>query len=78
FNDVHGKICMVRISFDGYGCCRLGRDAVPLDEADSALFREHIKTATLDQNVMGRLIKKTISLNRSIIWEEALQKYELV
>jgi hypothetical protein len=37
------KVCLARISFDGYGCYELGEEAIPLDESDSQSFKTIIR-----------------------------------
>ncbi len=54
FNHVdHDRVCLIRISFDGYGCCELPPDAIPLSEEDSKAFKDEV----------GRLAKNLASLN---------------
>ena len=77
-NDEDGNICLVRISFDGYGCCNLGKHGTPLNKKDSEVFKEIFYNKTLEQNKMEVIIKKAIFLNKSLIWADALEEYQLI
>ncbi|AZS49307.1 hypothetical protein DM558_00285 [Entomomonas moraniae] len=78
FNNLGNRVSIVRISFDGYGCCNLGVDTIPLDEEDSAVFKKNMKSKNFNQRVMSLIVRKAISLNASLIWTDALKKYELI
>lgn len=76
-NGRDGRVRLTRISFDGYGCCNLRDDAIPMSEADSRTFREIIQAPPLDQFRLAAIVRKTISTNRTLIWEDALREYYL-
>lgn len=69
---------MIRISFDGYGCCNLEEKAVPLDLQDSKTFLAVMKQKKMDQQVVSEIVLKAIKLNQANIWEDALKAYELI
>lgn len=73
----NGRILLKRISFDGYGCCEIKNKAVPMDEIDSAAFKEIIAAEFPDQLRLTEIVKKTIAINRGLIWEDALNEYDL-
>jgi hypothetical protein len=72
------RVCLKRISFDGYGCCELSDDATPINEHDSQSFKDLIQKNPLDQDSLLIIIKKAISLNKNEIWPDALEEYHLV
>lgn len=72
------RIRLRRISFDGYGCYGLGDHAIPVNEADSRVFRKMIEVQVLDQSRLTAIIKKTILDNRKLIGEDALNEYGLL
>jgi len=72
-----GLIRLKRISFDGYGCCNLTDDAIPMDEFDSRAFKQIIETGLFDQSLLKTIVKKTILRNKELIWEDALKEYDL-
>lgn len=71
------RICLKRISFDGYGCCELGEQAASLDIEDSGIFKTIFKENLKDQNRLLTIVKKSIALNRQYIWQDALEEYDL-
>lgn len=77
-NCKQGQICLVRISFNSYGCCSLKGKKTPLNQENSATFKEMLGSQTIDQDVLEELIKKAISLNKSLIWTDALEHYKLI
>lgn len=79
FNNYEGeRICLKRISFDGYGCCDLRDQAIPMNEIDSRDFKEVIEGQLSEQSRLTTIVKKTILSNRKLIWEDALNEYGLV
>jgi len=71
------RIRLKRISFDGYGCCDLGDQALPMTEVDSRAFKKIIETRLSDKSRLTTIAKKTILNNRNLIWEDALNEYGL-
>jgi len=71
------RIRLKQISFDGYGCCDLGDQAIPMNEVDSRAFKEIIKATLPDQSRLTTIVKKTLLSNRKLIWEDALNEYGL-
>lgn len=71
------RIYLVRISFDGYGCCDLGELARPLDIAESKAFKEMMNAQALDQDRMVEIVRKAIRINQELVWEDAIDKYGL-
>lgn len=70
------RICLRRISFDGYGCCEL-TDAVPLDSADSDIFRAIVQNEIKDQDTLRTIVTRAIALNKELVWADALEQYDL-
>ena len=71
-------ISLVRISFDGYGCCNLYGKAESLNLMDSQEFLKEIEKEILHQETMGRLVRKIIKMNTCLIWKDAIEKYGLL
>jgi hypothetical protein len=72
------RINLLRISFDGYGCCELGNEAKCLDEQSSKEFIHEIGKDILDQEKIPKLVLDLIRLNKDNIWTDALEEYKLV
>ncbi len=72
------QIVLVRISFDGYGCCNLKKEVELLNEEDSGLFIKEMNKESLNQEAITVLVKKSIEMNKKHIWIDALEKYGLI
>ena len=76
FNNVeNSRVCLVRISFDGFGCCHLGEKAESLNSEDSKLFKEIFKSQFTNQDIFEAVVKQAIFINRHLIWGDALKEY---
>lgn len=71
-------VSLVRISFDGYGCCNLNEKAKFLDKQDSDLFIAEMNNENLNQVIITYLVLKAIQNNKDIIWNDALLEYKLI
>ncbi len=72
------EISLIRISFDGFGCCDIEKQSKKLNLKDSQEFLKQIKQDNLNQEVIAELVKKLIFLNKDFIWTDALEKYGLI
>ena len=78
--DDDGCLHILRISFDGYGCCIVDRAAAnPMPLADS---RELIAKSESDEPLgtaqIRALMRRYFEAHRRVIWEDALIEYGLV
>lgn len=71
-------VFLIRISFDGYGCCNFEENSKPLSIEDSKIFIQFINHDELFQNIIRSLVKKAIEINKENIWIDALNEYELL
>jgi hypothetical protein len=71
-------IYLVRISFDGYGCCNLYDNAESLNVTDSQEFLKEIEKEILNQETIGSLVKQIVKMNQDLIWKDALEEYGLL
>lgn len=71
-------VCLVRISFDGYGCCSLEERAKCLNPEDSMKFIEEFEKEDLNQEAIEVLVKKVIEMNKEYIWADAVGEYGLI
>ena len=72
-----GRVCLRRISFDGYGCYNLGENPIPLSPDDSRLFKDLYHNKLNNQDMLLIIVKKAVTLNKQAISEDALIEYEL-
>ncbi len=75
---IDNLIFLVRISFDGYGCCNLDNKAKHLNPKDSQEFIEEIEKENLNQETIGRLVQKIIKINKNHIWKDVIEEYGLI
>lgn len=61
-------ISLIRISFDGYGCCNLDDKGLILNQTDSEKFIEEMENENLNQETISRLVKEIIRVNKDLIW----------
>ncbi len=71
------RVCLKRISFDGYGCCDLGDKSTPLTIEDSLTFKNILNNEIKDQNILLSIIKKALDLNKTYVWQDAINEYGL-
>ena len=71
-------ISLVRISFDGYGCCNLDENGLSLNLNDSVEFIMEMENDNLNQENISRLVKEIIKVNKDHIWMDAIQEYGLI
>ena len=74
----NNKISLIRISFDGFGCCNIDNKSKKLNLKDSQKFIEEIDKEELNQFAITELVKKAIRINKEYIWADALEKYGLI
>lgn len=76
--DSDGRGYLVRISFDGYGCCttdaRVTR--LPLDESHTLVKR--IDTDDVDRDEIREILYRYFDQNKNVIWRDALVEHELL
>lgn len=71
------RICLCRISFDGYGCCDIDNSKC-LDEQLSKDFINEIGKENLDQEKITKLVLELVRLNKDNIWKDALEEYNSI
>jgi len=74
----NNEISLIRISFDGFGCCSINKKAKNLNLEDSRKFIQEIERKELNQIAITELVKKVIRINKEFIWTDALKKYGLI
>jgi hypothetical protein len=79
FNKTKDKrIYLSRISFDGYGCCEIKKNAIYLSEQSSTEFIAIIDSYILNQEKITKKVLELIQLNTENIWNDALLEYNLI
>ena len=75
---INERIRLVRISFDGYGCCNIQDKTKELDDELSKEFITQTKNEKINQGKMTIPVKKLIQINKDEIWSDALDEYNLI
>ncbi len=78
--DQNGCLYIVRISFDGYGCCefdsktKLGK----IDSEKSKKLIRLIEENELETPDVSRILSEYFKENRKILWGDALEEHHLI
>eukprot|EP00455_Lapot_gusevi_P027644 TRINITY_DN2934_c0_g1_i2.p1 TRINITY_DN2934_c0_g1~~TRINITY_DN2934_c0_g1_i2.p1 ORF type:complete len:126 (-),score=13.36 TRINITY_DN2934_c0_g1_i2:4-381(-) len=75
------QVRLLRISFDGYGCCSVdkGPNRMPaMSEADSNEFRRIANENRVSYETLAPLLKRYFGANIRSLWDGALQEYHLL
>ncbi|MGJ7523079.1 hypothetical protein ACSFA0_21535 [Variovorax sp. LT1P1] len=75
FNHSATGVSLVRISFDGYGCCDVGDKAISMNKSDSNDFLKVIALEQIDQKKMADIVCRSLQINQHLLWVDALQEY---
>jgi hypothetical protein len=75
---IDNRISLVRISFDGYGCCELDERGTLLNHTESQKFIEEMEKEKLNQEKISRLVNEIIKINKGLIWMDAIEEYGLL
>ena len=76
--DSDGRVFLVRISFDGYGCCETeGKVArMPLEESHKLV--ELVNTDDVNRDEIREILYRYFDQNQNVIWRDALEDHELL
>jgi hypothetical protein len=76
--DSDGLVYLVRISFDGYGCCATeGKVArMPLDESHTLV--KLVNTDDVNRDEIREILYRYFDQNQNVIWRDALVEHELL
>lgn len=74
----NGCLCLKRISFDGYGCCDLGKEAIPLSLERTTRFMDLYKSSAVNAADFIDIVVGTVVDNKELIWQDALKEYRFI
>jgi hypothetical protein len=76
--DTVGRAYLVRISFDGYGCCATDGKVtrLPLDESHTLV--KLIDTDHVNCDEVRDILYRYFDQNKNVIWREALEEHALL
>ena len=75
-----GKSCkLVRISFDGYGCCNCEGGVGLMEPEDARQLMGWANSKTIgDGEACGRILARYVTQNKEALWADALEEYNLL
>lgn len=80
--DVDKKNCiyLVRISFDGYGCCRPSWDGKTksMNIQDSKTLLNKVENGSIDFDSLNHILKSYFDKCKKALWVDALIEYGLI
>lgn len=71
------NVYLRRISFDGYGCCRVD-EVRPMSDEDSHSFVRWIESDDVENDGIRETLSKYFNENKDVIWPDALADHELL
>lgn len=76
--DPDGRVFLIRISFDGYGCCDTGGNISRMAMDDSRTLSQLVETDDVDCDEVRQILRRYFQLNKEVIWRDALEEHELI
>jgi hypothetical protein len=68
-----GQVFLVRISFDGHGCCRAPDDVGRMTFDDSSVLLELADGRDVDTTVVDPILRRYFCANEQLLWSDALR-----
>jgi hypothetical protein len=76
--DPEGRVYLVRISFDGYGCCRTEGEAARMPLDDSRTLVSCVDANDVNRDEVREILYRYFDQNKGVIWPDALDEHELL
>ncbi|MFO0803970.1 MAG: hypothetical protein U0791_12720 [Gemmataceae bacterium] len=73
-----GEVYLVRISFDGYGCCTTERYASRMAVDESRALLNFVDADDVDRDEVREILYRYFAANQDVIWRDALVENGLV
>ncbi len=74
----NGCLLLVRISFDGYGCCHPEKSIGEIDAESSKTLISSVKSSYIELPEISEILSGYFRGNKSSLWEDALQYHRLM
>lgn len=76
--DNEGDVFLLRISFDGYGCCRTaGKVKIMTPDVSNRLITL-IESGELASGALASILSQYFRENSDVIWQDALERHRLL
>lgn len=76
--DDAGLISLRRISFDGFGCCRIEAPIMKMGPEDSRLLLDSVSRGDVGSGQVEDALRRYFSENTDVIWADALAEHDLL
>lgn len=77
--DDEGLVFLVRISFDGFGCCTLDAKSVTrMTRSESEAICNMATARSVDVARAEPILRRHFAENQAIIWADALKEHDLI
>jgi hypothetical protein len=76
--DSDGHVCLVRISFDGYGCCGTEGKVTQMPLHESHTLVELVDSNDVNRDEIREILYRYFDENQNVIWRDALVEHELL
>ena len=76
--DDEGRVRLLRISFDGYGCCSAAGGFKKMSPEDSRLFVGAVDRGDVGDRKIEAALRTYFRENSEAIWSDALTDHELL
>lgn len=73
-----GALYLVRISYDGYGCCEPETVISEMDEVKSKQLILAIETNELTSSETQEIVSSYFREHKHVLWEDALLEHEII
>jgi hypothetical protein len=76
--DDAGVVSLIRISYDGFGCCEPRVPTTRMNSLDSRLLLDAIDRGQLESVQVEEVLRKYFRENKDVIWIDALAQHDLL
>lgn len=76
--DAAGVVFLCRISFDGFGCCKVNPSVTKMSSDDSRLILGAIAGGELQSVQVEETLRRYFQANKGGIWSDALSAHDLL
>src|SRR4051794_33326117 len=73
-----GAVFLVRISFDGYGCCNAPSEIGRMNAEDSNVLLAMAERGVIDAPALEPILRRYFRASEQLLWSDALRENDLV
>jgi hypothetical protein len=76
--DSDGRVNLVRISFDGYGCYYTDGKVTHMPRGESQMLIKQVEANDVNRDDVRAILYRYFDQNKNVIWRDALEEHELL